>query len=82
MKKFLAILLIALVACNTVEEDILKTDWIMLILQIVSLIKEKGWKDGILEALKTYGLPAAKDLCCQYLPDYCGYCEAVIQFLK
>ena len=71
MKKFLAILLIAIVACETVEElhleDVL--DWLR--------------NSGILEAVKkqiiNYGKKIAVDFCAQYISR--SICQTAVDIL-
>ena len=80
MRKFLAFFLIALVACTAVEEDILQGWWDKVI-ELYNKLKAMGIIDMIVNALRTYGVPYAKQLCCNKLPDWCSFCEAVLNLL-
>ncbi len=88
MKKFLAILLIALIVCETVEEEI---DMNSLFKKIWKKIKngfKKAWnwlkKKGILKiiwkVLKTAGKAAATALCSKFVED-ASKCDTIISAL-
>ena len=80
MKKFLAILLIAIIACETVEqkelEEALKNVW-----DLLKKLKAEGKLDPIINALKTAGKIAAEALCCTYAPEFCGLCSALLSII-
>ena len=69
MKKFLAILLIAIIACSNVsvieeeEFDLEKT-----VQQIITELKNSGKWNEIMHLLKTVGKIAAYTLCKRYAP--------------
>ncbi len=71
MKKFLAILLIAIVACEAVEEFNLKGFFDGIIEQL------KKW--GIYDMLIEKGKEFAKNLCVKYLGE--TVCDLVLTFL-
>ena len=80
MRKFLAILLIAVIACSTFEED-MNSIWDT-IKEFYQKLKDMGVIDIIINLLKTKGLPAAKEACCQYIPSACSICEMIINLFK
>ena len=87
MKKFLAILLIAIVACSTVsvveEEEFdleklpewIKKGWSTILKtfkKVVEFLKESGLWDPLVKLLKDKGLPTAKGLCLKvYDEEFC-----------
>ena len=95
MKKFLLILLIALVASTTVQ---LETgdlngiaDWIQKIAAFIASLwgklrdlynwlKENGYWDQIIDLVKKYGKPAAVNLCASVFGDE-GVCSDFIDLL-
>ena len=91
MKKFLAILLIAIVACSTVsvveeEEfdleklpDWVKKGWSTLLKtfeKVVKFLKESGLWDPLVKLLKDVGKVAAKELCLKVYDE--EFCEELI----
>ena len=81
MKKFLAILLIAIIACTTVEQEQAFQGFIDKVKELYNKLKEMGVIDALVNALRTYGKPIAKKICCEKLPDWCSLCDAVIDML-
>ena len=79
MRKFLAILLIAMIACSTFEED-MNGIWDT-IKKWYQKLKDMGVIDIIINLLRTYGVPAAKQACCNYIPEACSICETILNFL-
>lgn len=79
MRKFLAILLIAIIACSTLEQDL--NGWWDTIKEWYNKLKEMGVIDILLNLLRTYGVPAAKQACCNYLPAACSICEMILNLL-
>ena len=79
MKKFLAFLLIAIIACKTVKEmegeEPMKS---MIDILIKSL--DKAILAPIIEALK-FGEKAAEQVCCTVLPDICSLCGLIVKKL-
>ena len=71
MKKFLAFLLIAMVACQAVEDMDLK-DWI-------DWLKNSGIFDMVKNKLISAGKSLAVQLCSNYLPGY--ICSAAVDAL-
>ena len=71
MKKFLAVLLIAIVACETVEEFNLK-NWIDAIVETLKSL-------GIYDLLVTYGKQYAINFCSNYFGK--SICETAINYL-
>ena len=78
MKQFLAFLLIAIVACTTVDIDL--ESWWDSIVDFFSKgwnwLKENGLIDIIIDTLKKAGKEAAINLCANWLDR--SICEAVI----
>ena len=82
MKKFLAFLLIAIIACNTVEDMTLQNiiDYLKeLYEKAVQWLKDHGVYDEVVTALRTLGKEAAIALCSKWLDR--STCEAVINGL-
>ena len=79
MKKFLAFLLIAIIACKTVKE----MEDEELIKGIIDIIKKisKEVLNSILQTLKTLGKKAAEKVCCSLVPDYCSFCGLIVEML-
>ena len=95
MKKLLALLLIAIVACSsvsTVEEEEVSLqklpDWIKkgwskvkkVIKKVVTFLKETGLWDPIVKLLKTKGVEVARDLCLKAYDDE-KFCDELIDNL-
>ena len=80
MRKFLAILLIAVIACSTSEED--KDSFLETIKKWYLELENMGVIDAILNLLTTQGLPVAKEACCTYIPDACSICETLIKYIE
>ncbi len=82
MKQFLAFLLIAIVACTTVEDMTLQ-NWIDTLKELfnkgVQWLKDHGVYDQVVQALRTLGKQAAIEVCCNWLDR--TICEAVLSFL-
>ena len=84
MKKFLAILLIAIIACMTVEEEMELNSWFSKLWDKIknavkkawNWLKEKGILDKIKNALVTAGKYAAIALCKKWFDA--ETCEGVI----
>ena len=81
MKKFLAILLIAMIACSNVsvvEEEEFKLEVVIQTVQgaIQFLIKIGVW-DLIMNFLKTHGKKFAYNLCVKYIKA--GWCKAILK---
>ena len=81
MKKFLALLLIAFIVCETVEEEIDMNSWFSKIWKKITgavkkawnWLKEKGILNTIKNLLKTVGKAAATALCSAYFtPAVCA----------
>ncbi len=79
MRKFLAILLIAMIACSTFEDD-MNGIWDT-VKEWYQKLKDMGVIDIIVNLLRTYGVPAAKKACCQYLPAACSVCELILNLI-
>ena len=80
MKKFLVILLIAIIACKTVEEEALEQ--IMNgVKELYNKLKADGTLGRIAEILKTVGKAAAEMACCTYAPEFCILCGALLGLL-
>ena len=80
MKKFLVILLIAIIACKTAE-DIETEELIKSAQDLYNKLKKiSGAIANIKKALKS-GVSAAKNLCCSYVPSLCSFCSAVLNML-
>ena len=82
MKKFLAFLLIAIIACNTVEDLTLQNilDYLKeLYEKAVQWLKDNGVYDEVIAALKTLGKEAAVGVCTKWLDR--TMCEALLSFL-
>ncbi len=71
MKKFLAILLIAIVACEAVEEITLES--------LIDTIIDQLKKWGVYDALINQGKKIALDFCKKYLDE--GLCQMGISYL-
>ena len=71
MKKFLAILLIAIVACETVQEFNLQG--------ILDVLKRAGIYDLVLQKLIIYGKQIAVNFCAQYLSR--STCQSAVDAL-
>ena len=71
MKKFLAILLIAIVACETVQEFNLQG--------ILDVLKRSGIYDLVLQKLIIYGKQIAVNFCAQYLSR--STCQSAVDAL-
>ena len=78
MKKFLAFLLIAIIACKTVKE---MEDEELIKGVIDKIIKslDKAILDPILQTLKTLGEKAAEKVCCTLVPDVCSLCGLIVK---
>ena len=79
MRKFLAILLIAVIACSTSEED---DSFLETIKKWYLELEKLGVIDAILNLLTTQGLPVAKEACCKYIPDACNICETLVKYIE
>ncbi len=79
MKKFLAILLIAIIACKTVKE---MEDEEPMKSIIDKIIKSYGKAIllPIIEA-KKFGEIVAKQTCCTLIPDVCSLCDLIVKKL-
>ena len=79
MKKFLAFLLIAIIACKTVkemeDEEPMKTA-----IDTIIKIMDKKILATIIDA-KAIGLNAAEQVCCTLLPDICSLCRIIVKHL-
>ena len=63
MKKFLVILLIAIVACTTVPTDEEKNKVLETLKKAAQLLKDNGYWDPLVKFLKATGLVVPKELC-------------------
>ena len=82
MKKFLAFLLIAIVACTTVEDLTFESFWDKIkdwFKKAVNWLKEIGVYDIIVNTLITLGKQAAIGLCSNFLSQ--DECESIINSL-
>ena len=75
MKKFLAFLLIAIVACTTVEDHILESFW-DIVKQAWEWIQSSGVLDQLKQTLRNLGKEAAITLCSNWIER--SICEFVI----
>ena len=80
MKKFLALLLIAIIACKAAEE-IQEEELIKSVQKLYNLLKQLGVINIIKYILKNSGRSAAKNACCSYAPELCNYCGGVLSKL-
>ncbi len=71
MKKFLAILLIAIVACNAIEDLDLN--------DVLDYLRNAGIFDMVKNKLIAFGKKVAIDLCANYISR--GLCEAAVNVL-
>ena len=82
MKKFLVLLLIAIIACKTAEEIEIEEELIKSAQDLYNKLKKiSGAIDAIKRALKNSGKAAAKSLCCTYVPSMCSFCGTVLNML-
>ena len=75
MKKFLAILLIAFIACEAVEEITLQSIWDN-VNEAIDWLRDHGYLDKIKEAIRTIGKYYALKICKNYLNE--DICNQVI----
>ena len=78
MKKFLAILLIAAIACEAYEEITLEDIWNN-VQDAINWLRDHGYLDKIKELAYTVGKYLAKNLCKKYLDE--NICDQVIDII-
>jgi len=82
MRKYLAFLLIAVIACSTFDED-MNSYWNTdKIIKYYQMLKDKGILDIIINILKNQGFSAAKQACCRYIKHYCEACQEILYIIK
>ena len=79
MKKFLAFLLIAIIACKTVKEMEDEEPMKSIIDTIIKSI-DKAILLPIIEA-KKFGEKVAEQTCCTLIPDVCSLCGLIVKHL-
>ena len=79
MKKFLAFLLIAIIACKTVKEMEDEEPMKSVIDAIIKKM-DKNILATIIDA-KAIGLDAAERVCCTLLPDICSLCGLIVKHI-
>ena len=81
MKKFICILLIAIIACEVVEDDLLLKESAASLEELVNKIKNNGLVKKLRDLLKSGGKPAAAAACCVAFPALCGLCGTAVTML-
>ena len=79
MKKFLAFLLIAIIACKTVKEMEDEEPMKSIIDKIIKSL-DKAILGPIIEA-KKFGEKVAEQTCCTLIPDVCSLCGLIVKHL-
>ena len=81
MKKFICILLIAIIACEVVEDDLLLKESAVSLEELVNKIKNNGLVKKLRDLLKSGGKPAAAAACCAAFPLLCGLCGTAVTMI-
>ena len=81
MKKFICILLIAIIACEVVEDDLLLKESAVSLEELIKKIKNSGLAQQFKSLLKSGGKPAAAAACCAAFPVLCGLCATAVTML-
>ena len=81
MKKFICILLIAIIACEVVEDDLLLKESAVSLEELVKKIKNNGLVKKLRDLLKSGGKPAAAACCCAAFPLLCGLCGTAVTMI-
>ncbi len=81
MKKFICILLIAIIACEVVEDDLLLKESAVSLEELIKKIKNSGLVQKFKGLLKSGGKPAAAAACCVAFPALCGLCGTAVTML-
>ena len=80
MKKFLAFLLIAIIACKTVKE--MEDEELIKDILDKAIKRLKKIRLYILIEYKKFGDKAAEQVCCSMLPDICYLCGMYVKYLE
>ena len=78
MKKFLAILLIAVIACEAYEEITLESIWNN-VQDAIQWLKDHGYWNKLVQLAKTVGKYIAGNLCKKYLDA--GICNQILNMI-